>query len=379
MCFNSKNLYNYANYIIRQKYIENKRYIPYKEMNFNLKTHQQYKDCMSQPANCILRLLDKNWKSFFNGLKEYQNNPEKFLGRPQLPKYLKKNGRYLWMIPNNACYYDRDKCELCFRIKKLQSVKWKCRCLGRLIQVRFIPRGSIYVMEIVYEVEVPNENDSKDRVVGIDLGINNLITASNNIGKDPFIINGKPLKSINQFYNKRKAKMQSELKIRHNQYWSERLDIITQKRFNRVKNYMHNASTYVIKWCVENNIDTLIVGHNDNWKQETKLRRVNNQKFLFIPYEMLINQLRYKCENAGINYIETEESYTSGTSFLDGELPCKENYDYSRRIKRGLFESRQGFINSDVNGSLQIIRKVFPDAFSYGIEVCLTPTIINVV
>ena len=378
MCFNSKNLYNYANYMIRQEYIKNKRYIPYKEMNFNLKTHQQYKDCMSQPANCTLRLLDKNWKSFFNGLKEYQKNPDKFLGRPQIPKYLKKNGRYIWMIPNNACYYDKDNGELCFRVKKLQSVKWKCRCLGRLIQVRFVPRGCVYVMEIVYEIEIQNINDCSNRIVGIDLGINNLITASNNIGKDPFIINGKPLKSINQFYNKRRAKIQSELSTRNRKIWSERLDIITQKRFNRVKNYMHNASTYVIKWCVENNIDTLIVGHNDNWKQETKLRRVNNQKFLFIPYEMLINQLRYKCENAGINYIETEESYTSGTSFLDGELPCKENYDYSRRIKRGLFESGQGFINSDVNGSLQIIRKVFPDAFSYGIEVCLTPTIINV-
>lgn len=379
MCFNSKNLYNYANYIIRQKYIKNNKYISYKEMNLNLKTHQQYKDCMSQPANCILRLLDKNWKSFFNGLKEYQKDSSNFLGRPQIPKYIKKDGRCLWMIPNNACYYDKDKSELCFRIKKLQSVKWKCRCLGRLIQVRFVPRGCVYVMEIVYEIEIPNINSCNDRIVGIDLGINNLITASNNIGKNPFIINGKPLKSINQFYNKRRAKMQSELRMKHNQHWSNKLDMITQKRFNRVKNYMHNASTYMIKWCVENNIDTLIVGHNDKWKQETKLRSINNQKFLFIPYEMLINQLKYKCENVGICFIETEESYTSGTSFLDGELPCKENYDYSRRIKRGLFKSEQGLINSDVNGSLQIIRKVIPDAFSYGIKVCLTPTIINVV
>ena len=106
MCFNAKNLYNYANYIIRQEYINNKRYIPYKEMNSNLKTHQQYIDCMSQPANCTLRLLDKTWKSFFVGLKEYQKNPNKFLGRPQIPKYLKKDGRHLWMIPNNSCCYD---------------------------------------------------------------------------------------------------------------------------------------------------------------------------------------------------------------------------------------------------------------------------------
>ena len=379
MCFNAKNLYNYANYIIRQEYIQNKRYISYKEMNFNLKTHQQYKDCMSQPANSLLRLLDKNWKSFFIGLKEYQKNPQKFLGRPQIPKYLKKNGRYLWIIPNNICYFDKENNELKFHMKLLNKIKWKCRCQGRLIQVRFVPRGCVYVMEIVSEIEIPDTIENNNRIVGIDLGVNNLITASNNIGKQPFIINGRGLKSINQFYNKRRADLQSELKRRNNKDWSEKLDLITQKRFNRIKNYMHNASSYVIKWCVENQIDTLVVGHNDEWKQKVKLKKVNNQNFTYIPYEMLIKQLAYKCENVGIRFIETEESYTSGTSFLDGELPCKENYDKSRRVKRGLFQSGQGLINSDVNGSLQIIRKVFPDAFSYGIEVCLTPTVINAV
>lgn len=377
MCFNSKNLYNYANYIIRQEYIENKKYISYKEMNSNLKTHQQYKDCMSQPANCILRLLDKNWKSFFIGLKEYEKNPNKFLGRPQIPKYLKKDGRYLWMIPNNSCCYDKENGELHFRIKMLHSFRWKCQCLGRLIQVRFVPRGCIYVMEIVYEIEVPDTITNNNRIVGIDLGINNLITASNNIGEEPFIINGKPLKSINQFYNKRKAYIQSNLSRRNNMIWSKNLEVITRKRFNRIKNYMHNASSYVIKWCLKNRIDTLVVGHNDNWKQTMDMGSVNNQRFLYIPYDMLIGQLKYKCENNGIKFIETEESYTSGTSFLDGEYPCKENYDKKRRVKRGLFQSGQGLINSDVNGSLQIIRKVIPDAFSYGIEVFLTPTIIN--
>lgn len=379
MCFNSKNLYNYANYIIRQEYINNGRYIPYKEMNSNLKIHQHYKDCMSQPANSTLRALDKNWKSFFVGLKEYQKNPNKFLGRPQLPKYLKKDGRYIWMIPNNSCCYDEKNSELHFRIRKLHSFKWKCRCLGRLIQVRFIPRGCVYVMEIVYEIEVPNTMITNNRIIGIDLGVNNLITASNNIGKEPFIINGKILKSINQFYNKRKSYIQSNLSHRNNAIWSKGLEVITRKRFNRIKNYMHNASSYVIKWCVKNQIDTVIVGHNDNWKQNMNMGKINNQKFLYIPYDMLVKQLRYKCENHGIKFIETEESYTSGTSFLDGEYPCKENYQKKRRVKRGLFKSRQGLINSDVNGSLQIIRKVIPDAFGYGIEVYLTPTIINVV
>lgn len=373
MCFNAKNLYNYANYIIRQEYINNKRYIPYKEMNFNLKTHQQYKDCMSQPANCVLRLIDKNWKSFFKSLKEYEKNPNKFLGRPQIPKYLKKDGRFNWMIPNNCCYFENG--ELKFRVRKLQSVRWKCRCVGRLIQVRFVPRGCVYVMEIVSEVEVPDTPVENKRIVGIDLGVNNLATASNNIGEKPFIINGRGLKSINQFYNKRRSELQS--KLPKSQFWSKQLEQITFKRFNRVKNYMHHASHYIVKWCVQHQIDTLVIGHNDEWKQNPKMSKVNTQNFVDIPYNMLIMQLKYKCEDIGINFIETEESYTSGTSFLEGELPCKENYNKKRRVKRGLFQATDTLINSDVNGSLQIIRKVFPDAFSYGIEVCLTPTIIN--
>ena len=141
---------------------------------------------------------------------------------------------------------------------------------------------------------------------------------------------------------------------------------------------MHNSSSYIIKWCLEHSIDTIIIGHNDKWKHNSKMSERVNQNFILIPYNMLIKQLVYKGENIGIRVIETEESYTSGTSFLDGEYPCKENYDKSRRVQRGLFQSGSCLINSDVNSSLQIIKKVFPDAFSYGIEVCLTPIIINV-
>ena len=374
MCFKAKNLYNHANFILRQEYINNGKYIPYQEMNSNLKTHDEYKECMSQPANCILRLLDKNWKAFFNATKEYEKNPNKFLGKPNIPNYKKKNGRCNWMIPNNSCYYEDE--ELKFRIRKLQSVKWKCRCIGRLIQVRFVPDGAVYIMEIVYEIE--NDccaSDRSSRIMGIDLGVDNFATTSNNIGEQPFIINGKGMKSINQFYNKRKAKLQSQLP--QGQYWSNQLKQITFKRFNRIRNYMHHASLYIVKWCIQHDIDTIVLGHSYNWKQNVKMGKIANQNFTFIPYNMFIQQLQYKCENVGINFITTEESYTSGTSFLDGELPCKENYSKKRRIKRGLFQSSKVLINADINGSMQIIRKVFPDAFSYGIEVCLTPVIIN--
>ncbi len=262
----------------------------------------------------------------------------------------------------------------------LNDYEWKCRCLGRIIQVRFIPKGSCYVMEIVYETEIPDVKVESNRITSIDLGVDNLVTMTNNIGLNPIIINGKGIKSINQYYNKRLAKEKSLLKIRYGKDWSKKLDSITFKRYQRIKNYMHNASSYVIKWCVENDIDALVVGKNKEWKQNTDMSRQSNQKFVSIPYQMLLQQLKYKCENVGIKYIETEESYSSGTSFLDREEPIKQNYDKSRRIERGLFRNNSGLlINSDVNGSLQIMMKVFPNAFNerYGIEGVLTPIVIN--
>ena len=380
MCYNSKNLYNEANYMIRQEFIANKNYLNYYDMNKEFKTHENYKACFSQPANCTLRLLDKNWKSYFRAIKDWKKNPEKYLGMPKLPKYLKKDGRYPWMIPNNSCLYDKENGELYFRLNILKGYRFKCRCLGRLIQVRFIPRGSCYVMEIVYETEIPDTKTESNRIASIDLGVDNLVTMTNNIGLKPIIINGKGIKSINQYYNKRLAKEKSLLKIRHSKYWSKKLDGITFKRYQRIKNYMHNASSYIVKWCAENDIDTLVVGKNKEWKQNASMSKGSNQKFVDIPYQMLLQQLKYKCENVGIKYIETEESYSSGTSFLDGEEPIKQNYDKSRRIERGLFRTNKGLlINSDVNGSLQIMMKVFPNAFNerYGIEAFLTPIVIN--
>ena len=376
MCFNSKNLYNEANYAIRQEFIENGNYLNYYDMNKEFKTHENYKLCMSQPANCTLRLLHKNWKSYFAAIKDWKKHPEKYLGMPKLPNYLPKDGRFNWMIPNNSCVYDYENGEVYFRLNILKGYHWKSRCLGRLIQVRFVPKGSYYVMEICYEIEIPDCLSEGNRIASIDIGVDNLVTMSNNIGESPLIINGKPLKSINQQYNKEKARIQSELMKRNGQHWSKKLEDMSYKRHQRIKNYMHNASALVIKWCVEHNIDTLVVGKNDTWKQEKK----HMQNFTSIPYEMLLQQLQYKCENAGIKYIETNEAYTSGTSYLDNEAPTKENYNKERRVQRGLFQAKDTLINADVKGSLQIMRKVFPDSYTgYGIEVNLTPTIINAV
>jgi putative transposase len=237
-------------------------------------------------------------------------------------------------------------------------------------------------MEIVTEIEVEEAIEQKNiRIASIDLGVNNFVTLTNNIGLQPIIINGKGVKSINQYYNKQKAVLQSDLKRRNNKNWSKQLDILTFKRNMRLKNFTHNVSRKVVNYCVENNIDTLVCGYNKDWKQECSMSKPSNQKFAYLPFETLINQFEYKCQDAGIKFLLIDESYTSCTSFLDGEVACKENYDKSRRVKRGLFKTCNQLINADVNGSLQIMRKAFPNAFiSYGIEgLGLTPLVISVV
>lgn len=376
MCSHSKNLYNYANYLIRQSFIIDGEYIPYRKMNFDLKTHELYKLCMSQPANCLLRRLDKAWKSYFKSIKDWSKNQSKYLGKPKIPKYLKKDGRYCWEIPNNICFIKDGY--IIFIMKKLNDIKWKTHLTGRLIQVRFVPNGCDYIMEAVAEEEqkeIPQLN--QNNIASIDLGVDNFVTLTNNIGLNPIIINGRIIKSINQFYNKRRAELQS--KLPKDVFWSKQLNSITFKRFNRIKNFIHRTSKLIVDYCVKNDIGNLVCGLNKEWKQNSKMSKKTNQNFICIPYDMLIKQLEYKCKQRGINFQTTEESYTSGTSFLDGEISVKENYDKSRRVYRGLFKWSNGYINADVNGSLQIMRKVFPNAFANGIVAYLTPVRVNLI
>lgn len=359
--------------------INNGKWIRYAELDKLLHNSAPYGELMSQPAQQTLAVLDKTWKSFFSAIKDWKKNPKKYLGMPKIPKYLPKDGRFPWYIKNNSCRI-RDGV-LSFQIKQLHGVTFPTRAKGRLLGVRFIPHGSCYVMEIIKEVEIPDfQERPMSRIAGIDLGINNFATISNNIGIQPIIINGKGLKAVNQFYNKRKAQMQSELMKRHHKRSGRALDDLTFKRFCRVKNFMHAASRKAVNYCLENNIDTLVCGLNKEWKQEVNAGKQNNQKFCSVPYDMFIRQLEYKCQENGIQFVKTEESYTSGTSFLDGEQPTESSYNKSRRIHRGLFRSDNGLINADVNGSLQIIKKVSPNAFDgYGVGVeGLQPLVLNV-
>lgn len=381
LCFKTKNLYNYANYIVRQEFINNNKYIGYYDLKKELKTHESFRDIGSNVGQETIATLSRNWKSFFVSIKDWSQNKEKYLGRPKLPKYLNKDGRFILVLDNNKYKLIDGYIYFCWKPLKQFNNQIKTNITSKPMQIRFTPKGGNYVLEIVYQIVVPDQPVTSANIIGIDLGVNNFATISNNIGVEPIIINGKVIKSMNQYYNKKKANIQSELKLKENKDWSNKLQKLTNKRNNKVNDFLHKTSKYIIGYCFQNNIDTIVIGRNKKWKQESSMSKKVNQNFISIPYEQFISKLKYKCENKGIRFIETEESYTSGTSFLDGELPCKENYDKSRRIQRGLFKTDSGIlINADLNGAYQIIKKVFPNEFSNGIEdVRLHPVRLNVI
>lgn len=378
-CIKSNNMYNYALYTVRQEFINNGNYLNYHDTQKLLKTSEPYKALMSQASQCVLQVLDRNWKSFFVSIKDYMNNPSKYLGRPNLPKYRKKGGMFTWFLKNNQSYIEDGK--LHFRLKCFGGINgytFKTNVKGRLIAVRFVPANDYFTLEIIYEKEIQENIVDNNRVCSIDLGVNNFITLTNNVGLNPIIINGKGIKSINQHYNKQVSKIKSIISKRNDLYWCKKLDVLSRKRYNKLHNFIHHCSKFIVSYCISNNIKTLVIGLNKEWKQECSIGKKNNQNFVYIPYNKLIEQLEYKCQDNNIKLIVTEEKYTSGTSFLDDELPIKENYNKKRRICRGLFKSDKGLINSDVNGSLQIMKKVFPNALSYGIGGTLNPKVINI-
>lgn len=365
-CFKSKNLYNKANYILRQQFFNDGKIYNYQQMDSKFKSWDEYKHMMAQSSQQVLKLLSDNWKSFFKAMKKYAEDKSRFKGRPKPPHYKKSDGGFVAKFTNQNC----KKIDGYIRFPKI----FKKFCLatkidGKLKEVRMIPDSNKrYILEIVYEKVIADKKAQNERYIGIDLGLNNLATISSNV-MSSVIINGKGLKSINQFYNKTIAYYQSIAEKVNNSYRTKRMNRITNKRNNKINDYIHKASRKIVNMCIDNNINTIIIGYNEEWKNEINIGSVNNQNFVSIPFLEFVKKIEYKAEEYGINVIRTEEYYTSGTSFLDNELPNKDLYNKSRRIKRGLFKSNSGrLINADVNASLQIIKKVAPNTFSHGVE-----------
>lgn len=290
-------------------------------------------------------------------MKDWKKNPNKYKGRPKLPRYKKKDGCFPILFAKQSFGKKFDY----LKFPRVMKFKIKTRIsLEQIKQIRIVPEATCFKCEIVYEKEiVKNENLKIENKISIDLGVNNLATMYSNVDEKSFIVNGRPLKSINQFYNKKLAKLHSFAENKS----SKRIKNFTKRRNNKVKDYVHKASRWIINYCKDHNIGHLIIGKNDGWKQKSKMSKKVNQHFIGIPFEMLINQLIYKAEDVGIIVELTEESYTSKIDHLAGEeMKHHDNY-LGKRVYRGLFQSSTGkVINADVNGAIGIMRKVVGDS-----------------
>lgn len=358
--FSAKNLYNSILYIWRNYFIRKVK-ISNAEIYAMIKNTKEFKALPQNVSAQVFLQFTKEINVFFKSIKSYSKNPDKFTGRPKIPKYKDSiNGRYI-LIYNKMVLPIRN-------FKKDSKVRFTNMTLQIPTcvipkQVRIIPRNKEFIVEIIYE------KTEKCRIVsenyaGLDLGVNNLGTLSFN-NSQSIIINGKPVKSINQFYNKRKANLQRT----SNKQKTNRIVKLTNKRNKKVKDYLHKTSRFIVNQLVSKNVSTLVVGKNKMWKQDIGIGKKNNQNFVSIPHSEFIHMIKYKCELEGISVIITEESYTSKCSFIDGEKIQKHVNYCGNREKRGLFISKNGKkINADLNGSLNILRKVFPNCFTNGIE-----------
>lgn len=370
LCHVAKNLTNEAIYNVRQYYFTERKYLNYEKNYAILKNSENYKILNSNMSQQILKEVDGSFKSFFALLKLAKQGKYDFKD-VKLPNYLHKddfttlvigfvrlNGNKL-VIPFSQSYRKTHN-PIEITIPPILVDK-------KIKEIRIIPKNHARFFEIqyIYVVETVQRNLNTKNALALDLGINNLISGVTNEGKT-FIIDGKKLKSINQWYNKENSRLQS---IKDNQKFGKattnQQKTITTKRNNRVNDYISKATKKVINYCIENNIGTLVVGYNVTFQQNSNIGKANNQNFVNIPYGVLRSKLEYLCELNSINYVEQEESYTSKASFFDrDEIPVynadnPKSYTFSgNRVKRGLYKSSTGYTyNADINGALNILRK----------------------
>lgn len=376
LCHRSKNLWNAGNWYVRQEYFYTEKVLFYEDLDFILKSKPAYKALPAQCSQQTLKLLGKAWKSFFAAMKEWKRNPSAFTGRPCPPKYKEKDGESIVVFTNQQCKIRDGYLHFPPKMEpRLEPVKTRLPESTDLREVRVNPRGSGYVVEIVYQKEEIDLHLNKNNVLSIDIGLENVVTTVDSIGSKPIAIKGGALKSINQFYNKQLAKYRSVLNKEGIFKDSKRIVKLHEKRNEKIKTEFHRISRWIVNRCIEKNIGTIVIGYNDGWKQRVPFRKDVKQSFIQIPFTMLFHQIEYKAALVGIDVTIVTEAYTSKASFIDGDIvPVEydgEDHPFSgRRTKRGLYKSRDGrIINADVNGACNIGKKAFPNAFhADGIE-----------
>lgn len=382
-------LYNRALYDLRQGLFKRKYINGYGQLDSMFKRRYLSRESMLyhelgyvQSAQQTLKEVNTVWNAWLSALKAYSKNPTKFTGKPRIPRYLRKNQRHTFFVTNqNAKIKDgylvipkfKFKLKLAPQITVLQRVAFKPGYGGYKVIVQY---------RINKEVQYLPDNG---KYMGIDPGIDNAFACATNTEKLPLLINGHNLKSVNQYYNKEHSRLkalqakyhQLETKIMTKQgikpiyQETKAMQRITEWRNRKIYQFAHKASKRIVEYALSCGVNTIVIGNNKSWKRSSNMGQKNNQNFIGIPHKTMIDMIQYKANLVGITVIRTNESYTSQTSSLDHEKPCWANGNKSRkkqgkspinrRIHRGLFKANDDrLINADVNGALQIIRKVFP-------------------
>ena len=370
LCHIAKNLTNEAIYNVRQYYFTEGKFLKYEKNYVILKNSPNYKALNSNMAQQILKEVDCSFKSFFGLLKLAKQGKYAFKDC-KLPHYLPKDGYTTLVI--GFIRLNSNKLILPFsnsfkKSHKAVEITIPPVLLDKKIkEIRILPKANARFFEIqyIYETNCIQRNLNQSNALALDLGINNLVTAVSNTGKS-FIIDGRKLKSINQWFNKENARLQS---IKDKQHFGKKTTnhqkAIARNRNNKVNDYMNKTARIIIDYCINNDIGTLVVGYNVTFQRNSHIGKQNNQNFVNIPYGRLRDKLSYLCELNGIIYVEQEESYTSKASFWDNDdIPVYNNdnpkeYEFSgSRVHRGLYKTANGMVlNADINGALNIMRK----------------------
>ena len=372
LCRTAKDLTNQAIYNVRQHYFQEKQYLRYEANYHELKHSDNYKLLNADISQQTLKNVDRMFKSFFVLIKLAKQGKYNFK-HIKLPNYLPKNG-YSNLIINNIRIKNNNILMVPFSntfkkkrlVDRIQIKIPKVLEDKTIKQIEIIPKFNARFFEIQYIYEIQKEDIqlNTNNALAIDLGVNNLCTCITNTGKS-FIVDGKKLKSINQFFNKQNAKLQSIKDKQNIKRQTKQQYLISRKRKNRVDDYISKTCRYIINYCLINNIGALVIGYNQSFQNKTNLGKKNNQIFTQLPFGEIREKLEYLCKRYNINYILQEESYTSKASFFDNdELPIynadnPQTYEFSgKRVKRGLYQTKDNYrFNADCNGALNILRK----------------------
>ena len=377
ICQKSGLLYNYVLYQVRQGVFSG-NYLKEYELSTKLGRENQFdfKNLPCAISQQVVKQVFQNIRGWIRAKKDYDKNPFKYKSKPKLPGYKRGRKQNMLIFTNHACRVRNGR--IYFIKNIVEPIKTNIG-ENRLCQVRIIPQATCYVVEVIYEKEEQDLGLNKDNILSIDLGLNNLCTGITNVGANPFIVNGKIVKSFNQWYNKKKAKWMGFVGDKGT---SKKLRWLNNRRNFWIEDKIHKASRWMINYCISNNIGSIVVGLSKDWKQNIELGKKNNQKFVEIPFSKLIDKITYKGKLVGIDVQTTEESYTSKVDHLAFETLEKQDSYLGKRKKRGLFQSSiNKLINADVNGAIGIGRKVFGDSFVreiIGSGLAFSPVRINI-